>query len=390
MLNNNAVQNILNSAYLQIVGSAPVGGKQLDLSSFVDVGNDPTLPSFKEQFTKALVIGAVKNFFTDTSYKKEYNDPFFENSEEYGAITQMINIEVPDVQASHAWKEFENGTTVGTYEVFMPVVHTQYYGKTNSWELPITITYEQWNDAVKDYNGLSTLVSHVMMIVENKIYQHLEDCNGMNRNNFIAEKFAYAATPEAKGIHVINLCEVAGKQLKKSLTVDDFRNDAEALRIATAKISLFTKYLRKQSTQFNTAEYVRFTPSDRLVVQVLSEFESDVNRVLMSDTFHNDMVALPKYESIPYWQDSEGLTFDKVSSINVKTGTGTVISKKGIVAFICDKWAILHTIKKQRVASRNFDPEALDMYFYQFRDMYANNLTMNAVVFYLEDYTHTA
>ena len=104
MLNNNAVQNILNSAYLQIVGSAPVGGKQFDLSSFVDVGNDPTLPSFKEQFTKALVIGAVKNFFTDTSYKKEYNDPFFENSEEYGAITQMINIEVPDVQASHAWK----------------------------------------------------------------------------------------------------------------------------------------------------------------------------------------------------------------------------------------------------------------------------------------------
>ena len=302
----------------------------------------------------------------------------------------MINIEVPDVQASHAWKEFENGTTVGTYEVFMPVVHTQYYGKTNSWELPITITYEQWNDAVKDYNGLSTLVSHVMMIVENKIYQHLEDCNGMNRNNFIAEKFAYAATPEAKGIHVINLCEVAGKQLKKSITVDDFRNDAETLRIATAKISLFTKYLRKQSTQFNTAEYVRFTPSDRLVVQVLSEFESDVNRVLMSDTFHNDMVALPKYESIPYWQDSEGLTFDNVSSINVKTGTGTVISKKGIVAFICDKWAILHTIKKQRVASRNFDPEALDMYFYQFRDMYANNLTMNAVVFYLEDYTYTA
>ena len=390
MLNNNAVQNILNSAYLQIVGSAPEAGRQLDLSSFVDVGNDPTLPTFKEQFTKALVIGTVKNFFTDTSYKKEYNDPFFENSEEYGAITQMINIEVPDVQASHAWKEFENGTTVGTYEVFMPVVHTQYYGKTNSWELPITITYEQWNDAVKDYNGLSTLVSHVMMIVENKIYQHLEDCNGMNRNNFIAEKFAYASTPEAKGIHVINLCEVAGKQLKKSITVDDFRNDAEALRIATAKISLFTKYLRKQSTQFNTAEYVRFTPSDRLVVQVLSEFESDVNRVLMSDTFHNDMVALPKYESIPYWQDSEGLTFDNVSSINVKTGTGTVISKKGIVAFICDKWAILHTIKKQRVASRNFDPEALDMYFYQFRDMYANNLTMNAVVFYLEDYTYTA
>ena len=110
----------------------------------------------------------------------------------------------------------------------------------------------------------------------------------------------------------------------------------------------------------------------------------------MSDTFHNDMVALPKYESIPYWQDSKGLTFDNVSSINVKTGTGKEISKKGIVAFICDKWAILHTIKKQRVASRNFDPEALDMYFYQFRDMYANNLTMNAVVFYLEDYTYTA
>lgn len=387
-LNNNSVHNILRLAYIEMTGQEPESGKQLDLSSFTDVGNTGSnMAGFKEQFTKALVIGSVKNFYTDSSYNKEYNDPFFEDSQRYGTITQMVAIEVPDVQASHAWKEWETGDTVGTYEVYLPVVHTQYYGKTTSWELPITITYEQWDDAVKSAEGLNELVSYVFMVVENKIAQHLEDCNAMNRNNFIAEKIAYAESDDASGIHVVNLCEVAGKQLGKSISVEEMRQDADALRIAIAEMTLYTKYLRKQSAQFNTAGYVRFTPNDRMVFQLLSAFESDINRVVMSDTFHNDLMKLPRFESIPYWQDSEGLDFDTVSSINVKTGTGTDIEKDGIVGFICDKWAILHTIKKQRVATKNFDPEALDNYYYQFRDCYMNNLTMNAVVFVLADYT---
>ena len=95
---------------------------------------------------------------------------------------------------------------------------------------------------------------------------------------------------------------------------------------------------------------------------------------------------MPGYESVPFWQGfGTAGAFSDISSIDVELGSdGTAVTKEGIVAFLCDKWAILHTIRKQRIASRNFDPEGLDMFFYQFRDQYMNNLTMNAIVFVVE------
>ena len=117
----------------------------------------------------------------------------------------------------------------------------------------------------------------------------------------------------------------------------------------------------------------------------------------MSDTFHKELVSLPAYRGISAWQglgdgklDNTGayVSFDETSKIDVTVDDGTEYGKAvtitGVVAFICDKWAIMHTIRSERVAARNFDPEALDMYFYQFRDMYMNNLSLPAIVFVVD------
>ena len=50
----------------------------------------------------------------------------------------------------------------------------------------------------------------------------------------------------------------------------------------------------------------------------------------------------------------------------------------------------MNTIKKHRVAATYFDPEALTQYYNQFRDQYMNNLTMNAVVYVVQDYVAQA
>ena len=145
------------------------------------------------------------------------------------------------------------------------------------------------------------------------------------------------------------------------------------------------------STSFNTEGKKRFTPEDRMVLQVLTAFEERLNTVALSDTYHDDIVSMPNYQSVAYWQgegkDSGAFTFDELSKIDVKIDTNTTVEQSGIVAFLCDKWAILHTIKSRRVAAKVFEPEDLTQYYYQFNDMYMNNLTMNALVFVLKDYT---
>ena len=391
-LNNNAVASLLNSAYAQSTGETPEA--PLTLSNFVDLGSDGTLASYTEAFTKALIACVVDNWFTDTSYRSQYRDKWFEDERKYGAIRQVVTVEVGDVQASHAWQDFESGVSkAGEYTLYLPVVTAKLYGKTVSWELPIAITYEQWDDAFRDERSLSDFVNYIFLVVDNKIALHLENTNDLNRNNFIAEKILADTDVDIAGVHKINLlADFHANGGSASVTISNWRQSAEFLRFACGKIDLFKKYMSKPTSLFNTDGKVRFTPKDRMVLEVLADFMKTVETNSYSDTFHNDWVKMPLYDEVAYWQapttadgdDISTLDFDTVSSISLVSASGESVSHSGIVAFLADKWAIMHTLRSHRVAVKNFDPEAINQYYYQFRDSYMNNLGMNALVFTIE------
>lgn len=388
-LNNNQVASILNTAIAQSTGSATVG--QLDLQGIIDTGNDTSVIGSVENFTKSLINVIMKNWFTDSSYRSQYNDPFYEDSERFGAIVQAISVEMPDVQPSHEWREYTSGvTTAGEYVIFLPIIHSQFYGKSISWELPIAITGNQWDTAWRSANDLREFVSYILMVCDNTIVNHLEDMDSMNRNNFIAEKIAYSRTVGATGVHVVDLAkEYAVETGKTTLTVEDYLNDPDALRHGVATMANIKDYLGKMSTVFNTAGYKRFVPRERLVFQLLSAFARKYDSVAQSGTFNKELTELPLFQSVAFWQGSgTSFAWEDVSKINVKIDSdGTAISQSNVVGFMADKWAIMHTIKSKRVAAKVFEPENLTQYYYQFTDQYANNLTMPAVVFVLNDYT---
>lgn len=386
-LNNNQIYSIVNEAYRQALGTDAID--TIDLQDFIDTGSAySAISANKDQFTSALINVSAKNWFADTSYRSQYSDPFFEDSREMGAIIQFISATVPEVKESHSWKTFVSGTsTLGAYTIYMPLVETKYYGKSVSWELPIAITDEQWDDAFRTVEALSEFVSYIMMMVDNAIVCHIEDMNALNRNNYLAEKIE-AQNDNVAGVHAINLIALYNSERGKSLaTVEDFLADADALRFASSTIDEYSTYFNKMSTLFNTAGKPRFTPDERKVIQVVKKFAKAVSEVALSGTFNAQYVELPNYEEVPYWQGFGNATsWDDVTSIDVEIGSdGTAVKKSGIVACIVDKWAIMHTIRKHRVAVTRFDPEAVTQYYYQFRDSYMNDLTMNGVVFYLED-----
>lgn len=394
-LNNNSVYTLVRSAYAQAVGSNAVATE--DLSAFVEKGvaYDTLIAdnAWKDNFTRALLAQTVKNFYLDSSYREQYKDPFYQDSRRFGAIVQMISAEAPAVQESHAWKTFVSGTsTVGEYTVFLPTISTAYMGKSTSWELPIAITDEQWDTAFKNVDELEEFVAYIMLTVDNAIVQHLEDCNAMNRNNFIGEKIHYAGTLTATGVHVIDLVALYRAETGDTTitTMEEFMADDKCMRFASEKIDLYMGYLTKMSTLYNIDGQKKFTPKNRLVCQVLQHFESRMKSVAYSDAFNADFIKLPNHEAVPYWQGSgvgtNGVVdFDEVSAIKVKTTSGDTVSQTGIVAFLCDEWAIMHTILSNRVAVTRHDPEALTQYYYQFRDQRINNLNQNAVVFVLKD-----
>ena len=123
-----------------------------------------------------------------------------------------------------------------------------------------------------------------------------------------------------------------------------------------------------------------------MVCQILTDFETRMSTIGYANTFHDEYIKLPFHQSVPWWQNGGDLSFNDVSSLHVKTENGT-IDTSGIVGLLCDKWAIIHTIRSNRVGSQNFNIENLTHYEYQHRDSYMDDLTMNAVVFVMNDYT---
>lgn len=380
-LNVAQINGIVNQAYGMSIGKSDF--TPIDLTTMVDIGS-LELDDIREPFTKALIALVTKNWFTDTSYRSLYNDPFFVDENEFGLITQLISATVPEVQENPAWTNFVSGVSkVGEYVVYLPVVDTRYYTKMSSWALPITISWSQWKPAMHDAEELVNFVNYILMIVDNAILLHRENMNMANRNNYIAERIQ-----QQDGVSVIDL--VAEYQQTQatpvSMTQAQALNDPGLLRYAIERMWEIAEYFQKQTVKFNSAGKKRFTPKDRIVLQILSAFDGRITGSLLSDTFHDKLLTIPNYETVPFWQGIGDATFRDTSAIHVTTSTGA-LETNGIVALMADKWSIMHTIKSERVGSQNFNIEDVTLYSYQFTDQYLNDLTQNGVVFVVRDFT---
>lgn len=404
-VDNSQAYTIVRAAYSQAVGASAVD--TLNLKDFVDSGVAfESLSMSRDKFVKALIDQTV-NFYNDESYKNNYDDPYYVESRRFANIVQAINIQAPQVQESHAWGNLapydDSGTTrkvtVGTYEVNPPIVDTSYFTKSVSWELPIAITEEQLTDAFKSEEELRGFVDYIFVVVDNALTQHREDMNAANRNSFMAHKINAQRTGVG-GIHKVDLLAKYNAERGGLITsVAAFLADPAALRFASAQIMLYKEYLRKQSQLFNTKGLVKFIPQDRMVIEVNSAFENAMLETALSTTYNESIVALPDHYSVPAWQGfgvdsvasgTSAAAFNQVSKIDVtldiqSSGSNVNVSQSGIVALIADKTAIMHTIRQSDVVSQYFPFEHLELYAYQNRDQYMNNLAQNAVVFTIEE-----
>lgn len=397
-VDNASAYAIVNAAYKQAVGAEAVDTITLD--DFCDSGVAfASLSMSRDKFLKALIDQTV-NFYSQEGYEDNYEDPYYVESRRFANIVQMIHASVGEVTDSHAWKDFTPTTsqgvttykTVGTYEVRPPQVDANYYTKTVSWELQVSITEEQLTDAFKSGEELRGFVDYIFVVTQNKLLAHRKQLNALNRNAYIAEKILYAGSQGASGIHKVNLLTEYNKQRGKQIaTVAAFRADSDAMRFASAQLPLYAKYMKEQSAVFNTRGYDnQFIPSNRLVTEINSAFEADLNEVAYSTTYHDELIRISDYISTPAWQgfgvqsqNTVPADFDQVTAIDVSVASGDV-KLSGIVALMVDKFAILHTIRQDRVSSVYMDPEALYLNFYQHRDQYMVNLGQNGVVFTIE------
>lgn len=384
-LNNNQIATLVNEAVAQFTGASAID--DLDLRGLIDRGGDATIIGSRDQFTKNLINVITKKWYLDTEYRSEYQNPFFVDEAEFGAITEAISITVPDAQPSLSWTDIESGvTTLGSYVIYLPTVDVNVYGKSSSWQIPVAIQETQLATAFDSESELREFVSHVFLCIDNALVVHMEAIDAANRNNFIAEKVHYAGSAGATGVHVVNLVAEYVKNAgleSTGMTAADYCNSEDALADGAMTIMSYSKYLAKQTATYNIGGKKRHCPKNRQVLQLLDRFDKQMTYHMRSSRFHEDLIAMPGYDTVAWWQSEQNKDAIDVD-IDV-SGVKTEVSQSGIVGLLCDKWGITHTVVNRKTAAKFFEPEHLTQYYFQFTDRYFNNLTMNAVVFIVAD-----
>ena len=165
------------------------------------------------------------------------------------------------------------------------------------------------------------------------------------------------------------------------------------LKYATREVLTAKDNMTTMSEIFNAEGFDRFTPEDKCVVEVLGLFASASDTYLQADTYHNELVKLPNYEKVVYWQ-APGTTFafEDVSKIFIKNehlavdGNATgQCEQSGIIAVVRDYDAAASVIMRRRSASI-YNPRAERYNIFEKADQgYAVDLSENAVVFYIAD-----
>ena len=354
--------------------------------------------SEKEQFLNTLSGKYIDTMYTDTSWTDKYNDVFFQNSEQFGAVVQIINTEMPEVRANRAWDVIQSGTTtIGSNTVYLSVVKEQLVGGTSSWAIPFALTGTQMNAAFESAAGLKRFESYVQLSAENANKYHIARMSASNRNNYIIEKLN--AGNSAGHVNVVNLvqeyCNMTGTS---SMTVAQFlANNNGCLRSVYKTFKKYKALLTDMTTLFtmDSTTTGKFIPEDRFVFQVISDFVALMETELYSTTYHEDFVRLKGYREIPAWQglrtSSSTLTFSDLTTINagrqdsVISDESVEVNRSNIVGLMVDKWAIMHTIVRHRTGVQRDDIKDITLFEHQFTDRYINNLMLNGVVFVRDD-----
>ena len=388
------IATLVNSVNNEIIGANAL--LEEDLSNVVDVGKAVFDATSYDNYVKALVDHIGKVIFVDRKYTGELASLYRDNWE-YGAVMEKVYVtELPEAVENESWK-LEDGASYDPNIFKQPKVAAKFYNKKTTFEVDLSIADIQVRSAFDSATQLNAFISMLMNSVDTAINIRLEGLSERVINTLIANTVYNDIpdlAPQKGGIKAVNLLKeyntAMGLTGESALSVDDAMYTPDFIKFASYTISRYIKRIEKPSKLFNCGGLVRHTPANMQHLILLSDFKAAADVYLQSGVFNDQFTALPKSESIAYWQGTgTDYSFSSISKIDVDIadpahdGQTVRVAWGGVLGVLFDHWAGGITNDKRRVTSNyNAKAEFTNM-FYKQDCNYFVDLNENCVVFFI-------
>ena len=382
------IAELVNGITEQVLGkSAELNAE--NMKNIVDIGTQLTDSSNIDNYVRSLADRIGKVIFVDRPYSGSAPAVFYD-SWDYGSILEKITAEMPDATINETW-ELTDGKDYSQDVFHKPVVSSKFFNKKVTFECEQSYTERQVKSAFispSDYNAFLTMLYNS---VEKSMTIKIDGLISRTINNMIAETIKHNFSSVTDGdysksdsVTAVNLLKQYNGITGKGLTVEKSFFDSDFLRYSAFVIKSYIDKIRKISTLFNIGGKDRFTPNDKQMLILHSGFAACEDVYLSSDVYHNEIIKIPNYSTVPFWQSS-GKDFSNsvTTAINVQTNDGTEINISGIVGVLFDHDALGVTGSDRRVNTYYNAKAEFFNNFYKFDSSYFNDLNENFVVFFI-------
>ena len=379
------IYQIVNTVSQEVLGESVL--VQEDLGNIVDIGTAVFDNNSFDKFVRSLVDHIGRVVFVDRVYRGRVPS-IVRDGWEYGAVLEKLACKLPEAQENESW-ELQSGTSYDPNVFIAPVVTAHFYNKKVTFEIQISIVERQFRSAFSSGSQAASFIAMIFNAIENSMTIKLDALIMRTICNMIGETvyddFGANAITGGTGVKAVNVLYLYNQTVAEAdaLTAANCMQSPAFLRFASNLMKMYKDRLAVESTLFNIDGEPRFTPADRLHFVVLSEFAAGVESYLQSDTFHDEMVALPEYESVPFWQGSgTGYAFTDTGKVYVTTASNHAETVTGVLGVMFDSDAAAVCNMDRRTTSQYNAKGEFTNNFFKMDCQYLNSLQENFVVFF--------
>lgn len=387
----NQIYSLVNNVSKEVWGTQSPSVK--DMSGLISlgeaVGANGTWTADSDKFLGALVDRIGKSVIRTLDRRVDLPN-FIMHNFEFGAILQKIDVQPIEATRDNSWNIGAVDFSSDFLNVYKSNVSSELFKNFDTWTCKTTIPDVMFKTAFTSADAMGAFITAIMDSLTGSIESQINKMNHMCICNFIAEKSkacnngfyglvtayntAFGYTSEDTGYLTPNTEAV--------LYNKDF------IKFATRFINNMVKYLGEEGTRYNIGSKIRATQRDNMHCIMLTDFASSVASYLESDTYHNELVALPLYDEVTYWQYTGDTTAYRSSitvipSSEAGADSPTTVSLQYIVGCLIDRQALGTTIKERWSASDRINSERRTNYVEGVNVGWFNDLSENGVIFTL-------
>lgn len=377
------VYDFVNKAVEQATGQT--GLIKEDLSNVADMGTAILNANALDKYVDALVnhIGRVVCVARD--YKGIYASLQMD-AWEFGSVMEKITMQLPKAEENESW-ELTDGVVYEENQFYKPVVTAKFFNKKTTFEIPMSITEMQVKQSFTNATQLGSFVSMIYTAIENAMTLRIEELSRRAVNNMIAEtiydEYPSAVYNTSSGVRAVNVLYLYNQNHTPITKTEAIYNE-DFLKFFFYTTAMYMNRLKSMSTLFNMGGKERFTPKDVLHFVLLDNIAESSKIYLESNTYHDELVKLAGYESIPYWQGT-GTTynFNDTSKIYVTSSEGNDVTIDGILGVMFDRDAVAINNRNRRTTSKWNAKAEFTNYWYKADASFINDGNENFIVFFI-------